>query len=319
MRRRNFHAMVGGAAIAFPVFAHAQDAKRVPLVGVLIAGDPDIYLRFFRDGLRKAGYLEGKTVRLEIRHALSGTEILAAQARELVGLKVDLLVAIQTPAVHAAKQATTTMPIVMSAGDPVGTGLIASLARPGGNITGISSSVAELGGKLLQLIREFRPGAKRIAVLANAVDPFTKSFLGQLQFAASAMKVDLRIFMMRRIEEYAGAFAEMGKGRIEAVIVQPSLARRKALELALQYRLPTVSPTGLFCEEGGLMSYSPNFEETYASMAVYIDQIFKGAKPADLPVQQPTKFDLQFNLSTARAIGITIPQILLARADRVIE
>ena len=320
MERRDFIALAGSAAVAgWPWLACAQDGKRIPLVGVLIAGNPDAILRILRDSLRKLGHVEGRTIRLEVRHADGNSESLAPLARELVGLKVDLLIAVQTPAAQAAKQATGQIPIVILAGDPVGTGLIASLARPGGNITGISSSTAELGGKLLQLIRELLPGAKRIAVLANAADPFTKSFLGQLQAPAHAIKVELLIYMMRTAREYAAAFAAMGKGRVEVVIVQPSLARKAAAELAQQYGLPSVSPSGLFTEEGGLMSYSANIEEVYAGLAVYADKVLKGAKPADLPVQQPTRFDFRLNVKIARALGVKIPQGLLARADRVIE
>ncbi len=320
MERRDFIALAGGAALAaWTLLARTQDGKRVPLVGVLISGNPDVILRIFRDGLRELGYVEGRTIRLEVRHADGNSESLAPLARELVGLKVDLLVAIQTPAAQAAKQATTQIPIVIIAGDPVGTGLIASLARPGGNITGRTGSAAELGGKLLQLIRELLPGAKRVAVLANAADPFTKTFLDQLQSPARAIKVELLTYMMRNVGEYAAAFAAMDKGRAEVVIVQPSLARKVAVELAQQYRLPSVSPTGQFTEEGGLMSYSANFDELYSGLAVYVDKVLKGAKPADLPVQQPTRFDFRLNLKTARALGITIPQALLARADKVIE
>ncbi len=320
MERRDFIALAGGAALAaWPLLARTQDGKRAPLVGVLISGNPDVILRIFRDTLRKLGYVEGRTIRLEVRHVDGNSESFSPLARELVGLKVDLLVAIQTPAAHAAKQATTQIPIVIVAGDPVGTGLVASLARPGGNITGYSALAAEMGGKLLQLIRELLPGAKRVAVLANATDPFTKSFLGQLQSPARAINVDLLTYMMRNVEEYAGAFAAMSKERAEVVIVQPSLARKVAVELAQQFRLPSVSPNGLFTGEGGLMSYSSNIEEIYSGVAVYVDKLLKGAKPADLPVQQPTMFDLRFNLKTARALGITIPQTILLRADRVIE
>ncbi len=320
MERRDFIALAGGAALAaWTLLARTQDGKRVPLVGVLISGNPDVILRIFRDSLLKLGYVEGKTIRLEVRHADGNSESLAPLARELVGLKVDLLVAIQTPAAQAAKQATTQIPIVISSGDPVGTGLIASLARPGGNITGRSGLAAELGGKLLQLIRELLPGAKRVAVLANAADPFTKTFLDQLQSPARAIKVELLTYMMRNVGEYAAAFAAMDKGRAEVVIVQPSLARKVAVELAQQYRLPSVSPIGQFTEEGGLMSYSANIDELYSGLAVYVDRVLKGAKPADLPVEQPTRFELVINLRTAKALGIKIPQTILVRADRVIE
>jgi putative tryptophan/tyrosine transport system substrate-binding protein len=319
MRRRDIAAFLGIAG-AWPAMVWAQQTKGMPVIGVLIAGYPDIIVKSLRENFRTLGYVDGSSIRMEVRHLSEGSpDRLVPLAQELVRMRVDVLVAIQTPAAQAAKQATREIPIVMSAGDPVATGLVASLARPGGNVTGFSGSVAELGGKFLQLIQELLPGAKRVAVLANAEDPFTKTFLAQLHAPAQRLGLEIQDFIMRRIEDYAPAFAQMGKYRVDVVIVQPSLARKTALELAHKHRLPAVSPSGLFTGEGGLMSYSSNLEEVYRVLAAYVDRILKGARPADLPVQQPTIFDLRLNLKTARALGIVVPPALLARADRVIE
>jgi putative ABC transport system substrate-binding protein len=276
-------------------------------------------LPLFREGLRAVDYVEGKNIQLVVRSGDAIPERLAAQAVELAGLKVDILVAVTTPAVHAAKRAAGSIPIVMVAGDPVGTGLIAGLARPGGNITGISSTTAELGGKLLQLIRELAPRVRRIAVLANSADPFTKPFLGQLQSAGPATGMEIQTLMVRGADQYPTAFTEMGKSRVDAVIVQPSLPRAAAADMALKFRLPAFSPTSSFTGEGGLMSYAPDVGEIYRDLAVYVAKVLKGAKPADLPVQQPTKFELRVNLKVARALGVSVPPAILARADRVIE
>jgi len=319
MRRRNFAASLGIAGI-LPAIAWAQPAKGVPVIGVLISGYPDVIVNALRENLRTLGYAEGSGLRIEVRHVAGGNaERLAALAQELVRMKVDVLIAVQTPAAQAAQRASREVPIVISAGDPVATGLVASLARPGGNITGYSATVADLGGKLLQLIRELLPATKRVGVLANAEDPFTKTFLAQLHAPARTLGMEIQDYVVRRVEDYGGAFAKMSKRYVDVVLVQPSLARKEAVALAQQYRLPAVSPSGLFTGEGGLMSYSGSAEENFRVLSVYVDRILKGAKPADLPIQQPTRFDLRLNLKTARALGIEVPPLLLARADKVIE
>ena len=247
-------------------------------------------------------------------------QLLPELAAELVRLKVDIIVAAQTPAVHAAKQATSEIPIVMAtAGDPVGTGLIASLGRPGGNITGNAATTAELGAKTLEAVREMLPAVRRVAVLANASDPFTRSFLEQIEAGGRTLGIQVQSVMVRTADEFETAFSGMIKERADAVIVQPSLPRKAALELAMRHRLPSVSPTRLFPAEGGLMAYSASQHDMYRRAARYVDRILKGAKPADLPVEEPTKFELVINLKTAKALGITIPPALLARADEVIE
>jgi len=231
-----------------------------------------------------------------------------------------VIVASQTPAVQAAKQATDDIPIVMaSAGDPVGTGLVARLSRPGGNVTGISAATAELGGKCLGLIKELRPATKHAAVLANATDPFTRSLLQQVELASRVTGISVRVVPVRGADEFGAAFSEMERDQAEAVIVQPSLRHKPAAELALRHRLPALSPTRGFAEDGGLIAYTGRTADMYRDAASYVDKILKDSKPADLPVQQPSRFELLINLKTANALGLEVPPTLLARADEVIE
>ena len=224
------------------------------------------------------------------------------------------------PTVRAAKQATNAIPIVMAdAGDPVGTGLVASLSRPRGNITGMAGVTAELAGKSVELIREMMPSAQRLAALCNVTDPFYKPFLAQIQLAARTVPVEIQSVMVNGPEEFNAAFPLMRQERIDAVIVQPSLPTKRAAELALKNHLPAVSVPRWFAEEGGLMAYSPRLADLYRQATTYVDKILNGARPADLPVQQPTKFELVINLKTAKALGLAVPPTLLARADEVIE
>jgi putative ABC transport system substrate-binding protein len=322
--RRKLLLALGASAFAAPFvsFAQRQTSKvaRIGLLG-LASASYKTWVKVLLAELRNLGYVEGKNLVIESRWAEGKSDRLPELAAELVHLKVDIIVTIQTPAAQAAMQATNTIPIVMApAGDPVGTGLVVSLARPGGNVTGFSAATAELAAKTLDLIREILPSVKRVAVLANATDSFTKSFLGQIEPAGRALGIDIRTFMIRGEKEVDAAFAAMDKARVGAVIVQGSLPLRRAADLALKLRIPSASSTtGGFAEAGGLMSYAPSLANVYRGAAVYVDKILKGAKPADLPVQQPTKFDLVINLKTAKAIGIKIPQSILARADKVIE
>jgi putative ABC transport system substrate-binding protein len=319
MRRREFITLLGGAAVVWPLAAVAQQPK-LPRIGVLVPANPEPFWSTFRDGLREHGYIEGRNIQFEFRSADGKPNLLRALADELVRLKVDIIVANQTPAVTAAKQATTEIPIIMApAADPLGTGLISNLARPGGNITGLSGTTAELGAKVLELVRDMLPHTRRVAVLANATDPFTKTFTEQIELGGRALGIAIQIVTVQVADEFDAAFAAMAKERVDAVIVQPSLPRKRAVELALKQRLPPISPTGFFTAEGGLMSYSANQDDLYRRAAVYIDRILKGVKPADLPVEQPTRFELVINLKTARALGLEIPPMLLARADQVIE
>jgi putative tryptophan/tyrosine transport system substrate-binding protein len=318
MRRREFITLIGGAA-AWPLAAHAQQGA-MPRIGILVVGSSNFFLRVFRQGLHDLGYVEGQNLTVEVRSGGGNLDPLPGLAQELIRLRPDVIVASQTPAVQAVKLATNDIPIVMAAaGDPVGTGLVASLSRPGGNVTGISAATAELAGKCLELIKELLPAAKRAAVLANATDPFTKSLLDQVGLASRVIGISVRALPVYNASEFGTAFAEMERERVDAVIVQPSLLHKPAAELASRHHLPALAPTRGFVEAGGLMSYSGRTADVYRDAAGYVDKILKGSKPADLPVQQPSKFELIINLKTARALGLTVPLPLLARADEVIE
>ncbi len=319
MRRRVLFASMAVTALS-PGRAWTQQPARVPRIGALFVGNPEPAWQLVRDGLQALGYVEGKTVRLELRSAQGQIDRLPGLAAELVQLPIDLIVAFQTPAVQAAKWATRDIPIVMAAaGDPVGTGLIADIARPGGNITGVMTATAELGAKGLELIREMLPTALRVAVLANAADPFTTPFLDHIGRGARALGVTVQPLMVRVAADYDAAFASMSKEQADAFIQQPSLPRTRAIELALQHRLPSFSPQRAFAEAGGLLSYAASFAAQYRNVAGYVDKILKGRKPADLPVEQPTTFELVINMKTAKALGLAIPPSILARADEVIE
>jgi putative tryptophan/tyrosine transport system substrate-binding protein len=322
MKRRECILVLGGAA-ASCVFgrltARAQQPK-MATIGILNFENPEPFRTMLRDGLRDLGYTEGGNLRLEFRSAEGDRDRLPRLAAELVGLKVDVLVAYPTPAVVASKQATSEIPIVMlAAGDPIGTGLVASLARPGGNITGTSSTTAESGSKTLELVRDMIPSVRRVAVLANATDPFTKSFLEQMQLGGQTLRLDVQVIMIKAADELDPAFASMKKNATDAVIVQPSLPRKPVADLALKYRVPAIAPTAAFAALGGLAGYSASPTEMARRSASAIDKILKGSKPADLPVEQPTTFELVINLKTAKALGITVPPAVLARADEVIE
>ena len=322
MDRRTFIG-VAGALLAAPLAAEAQQTGKVPRIGVLTTNPMTGALQeAFRQGLRDHAYVEGQNILVEWRAAEGRTDSAKALAEELVGLKVDVIVAIFTPAVRAAKAATSTIPIIMApAGAPVATGFVASLARPGGNITGIAGLDAELQGKRIDLLRELIPGLTRVGLLINAADPFAKPFGDEAQVAAKRSGVQIHIVDVRRPPEIDAAFAAMTKQRAGAVIVQGVLTVSpwQAAGMAVRHRLPSLSVTQQFAESGGLMSYAASYTDTYRRAASYVDRILKGAKPADLPVEQPTKFELVINLKTAKALGLTVPQTLLARADEVIE
>src|ERR1700730_3957373 len=321
MRRREFIGLLGGAAAVRPLAAHAQQPK-MPTVGTLVIGktNPEQFWREFRQGLRDLGDVEGQSIRFEFRSAEGHLDRVPQFAAELVRLKVDIIVTWFTPTALAAKQATHEIPIVMAeTGDPVWNGLVASLPRPGGNVTGIASATAELAGKSVQLIRDMLPWARRVTALANATDPFSKPFLEQIKLGGEATGTTINPVRISSSEELETAFASVEKDRPDAVIVQPSLPSKRAAELALKHRVPAVSVPRWFAEEGGLMSYSARYADLYRKAAVYVDKILKGAQPADLPVEQPTIFELVINLKTAKALGLTVPRVLLARADEVSE
>jgi putative tryptophan/tyrosine transport system substrate-binding protein len=318
MRRRHFITLLGGAAAAWPLAARAQQNK-VPRIGVLVVGSAEPW-DIVRAGLRDLGYVDGQNIVVEFRSAEGDLSRLAALAQDLVQRKVDVIVASFTPAVKAAKQATREIPIVMAAaGDPVGMGLVATLARPGGNITGLSGTAPELGPKSLELIREIVPSATQVAVLGNAKDPFTKPFLEQIQSAGQDMAIAVQAVIVRSDEPFDAGFAAMIGAHAAAVIVQPSLPFPPAIELALKHHMPALSHDGRFARAGGLMSYGASVAERGREAAGYIDKILKGAKPADLPVQQPTKFEFVINLNTAKALGLEVSPTLLALANEVIE
>jgi putative ABC transport system substrate-binding protein len=318
MKRREFITLLGTATTWSLAVSAQQLAK--PRIGVLIIANREPFWSQLIKGLEDLGYVEGKNLEVELRSAEGDAGRLPELAAELVRLKVDVIVASSTPCVQAAKQATRVIPIVMSpAGDPVGTGLIVSLARPGGNVTGLSSAVGETAGKSLELFHEMLPSARRIAVLANAADPFIKPFLDQIEHVAESLGLGTRTSMIGKAEELDAVFSEISKERFDGVIVQPSLQRKRAIELALKYNLPAASPAAGFANAGGLMSYAISAEEMHRKAAAYVHKILRGTKPADLPVEQPTTFQLVINLKTAKVIGLTVPPSLLARADDVIE
>lgn len=321
IRRREFLITLGSMTVAGPLAVRAEQPK-MPTIGALVIGNvsPEEFWRVFRQGLRDLGYIEGQNIRFEFRSAQGQIDRLPELAAELVRLKVDVIVTWFTPTAVAAKQATREIPIVMAeTGDPIGTGLVMSLSRPGGNVTGIASVTAELAGKSVQLIRDMLPSARRVAALANATDPFSKPFLEQIQRGGEVTGTAIKPIRISNNEEFESAFAAMERERPDAIIVQPSLPSKRAAELALQHRVPAVSVPRWFVDEGGLMSYSPIYADLFHKAAVYVDKILKGAQPADLPVEQPTRFQLVINMKTAKAIGITVPAALLARADEVIE
>jgi putative ABC transport system substrate-binding protein len=301
--------------------ADAQQSGKMPRVGVLSPAT-DSFLNAFRQGLRDLNYIEGRNISLEYRSAEGKIDRLFELAAELVRLKVDIMVTISSPGVRAAKQATSAIPIVMAGvDDAVEQGFVASLARPGGNITGTSWLNPELSGKRLELLKEAFPKVSRVAVLREAVGG--ASSLRATMEAARVLGVHLQILELRDPNELDSAFAAMTRDRAGALDVLPGLMitayRRQIVDLAAKARLPVIFPDGQFVESGGLMSYGPSLSDLYRRAAFYVDKILKGSKPADLPVEQPTKFELVINLKTAKALGLTIPSNLLAQADKVIK
>jgi putative tryptophan/tyrosine transport system substrate-binding protein len=324
--KRIFCLALSALLFALSWSAEAQQPKKVPRIGYLSfrasAGPGE---KAFLQGLQDLGYVEGKTIAIEWRWTAGRPELLADMAAELVRLKVDVLVAAPTPAVQAAKNATSTIPIVMTfAADPVRTGFVASLARPGGNITGMSGIMPELAGKRLELLRELFPKLSRLAFLAYGRDPAHALFVKEAQSAAQSFGMHFQSLVIASSDEIEGAFSAMVRERAGALVVQPlfvgSLGQgRRISDLAVQNRLPTVSDLGTFADAGGLISYGSDVVPLYRRAATYVDKILRGTKPAELPVEQSTKFELLINLKTAKQIGVTIPQSVLFRADRVIR
>jgi putative ABC transport system substrate-binding protein len=326
MKRRDFMARLGGAAIAWPLAARAQRAGKVPTIGFLGPSTPSVsshWAAAFVQRLHELGWIEGRTIAIEYGWAEGRTERAAEIAAEFVRRKVDVIVTSGTSTVLAAKQATSVIPIVFAAtGDPVGTGLVTSLARPGGNVTGLSNQIPDLVGKRLELLREVVPGLGRLALLANVGNPLVILEIDQIQTAARTIALEVIPLEIRRGEDIVPAF-EAFKDRAEAlyVVIDPltNTHRGRINTLALAERLPTMHAIREGVEAGGLMSYGPNIPDLFRRAGDYVDKILRGAKPGDIPVEQPTKFDLVINLTTAKVLGLTVPDKLIARADEVIE
>jgi ABC-type uncharacterized transport system substrate-binding protein len=325
LRRREFIALVGGAAAAWPLAARAQQAGKLPTIGFLGGPTPSAsghLVAAFAQRLRELGWIEGRTVAIEIRWAEGRPERFAEIAAEFVQLKVDVIVTAGPP-VFAAKQATSVIPIVFATvADPLGSGLVASLARPGGNVTGLSLASPELAGKRLELLREVVPGLRRLAILADSNYPPSMRELDEVETAARPLGIETIALKIRQAADIAPAFEAL-KGRAEALyVVGGSLTSANQVRIhsfALAARLPTMDPNRERVETGGLMSYAPNFPSLYRRAGDLVDKILRGAKPAEIPVEQPTKLELVINLTTARAIGLKIPEAFLLRADELIE
>jgi ABC-type uncharacterized transport system substrate-binding protein len=307
--------------------AQAQQPKKIPRIGFLVATSPSAFsarIEAFRQGLRDLGYVEGKNIGIEYRYADGKLDRLPDLAAELVRLNVDIIVTAGPTDTKAAKKATNTMPIVMGFDtDPVGNGFVTSLARPGGNITGLSSLAPELSGKQLELLKEIVPKLSLVAVLGTSTNPGKPQQLKEMELAAKAFGVKFQYLDVLGPKDIETAFRAVSKGRAEGVLVLggPVLIshRTQVVDLAVKSRLPAIYNVAEFVEAGGLMTYSTSFTDLYRRAATYVDKILKGAKPADLPVEQPTKFELIINLKTAKQIGLTIPPNVLARADKVIK
>jgi len=320
MRRREFITVVG-IMVAWPLAVRAQ-TTRTYRVGALLVGnaDADTFRKELGEELRKAGYVEGQNLVFEMRSAEGKIDQLPKLAAELVNLKVDVIIAVYTPCALAAKQATREIPIVMLSGDPLGIGLVPSLNRPGGNITGLSLMSAELSAKCVYIIHDLLPSAQRVAALGYANDPFSKPFLEQVKLAGKNIGVEIApAIMVGKTDELDDAFSLMIKERASAVIVMASLSLRNVAELALHHHLPAVSVPRSFPELGGLLSYGLDGPDTFRRSGDFVIKILRGANPAEMPVEQPTKFELVINLKTAKALGVTIPPSLFVRADEVIE
>jgi len=326
VKRREFITLLGGVAATWPLAARAQQPAKLPTIGLwgpsTLSAASQRVARFVQR-LRELGWTEGRTVTIEYRWAEGRNERAAEIAAEFVRLKVDVIVAQGTPSVIAAKQATSVIPIVFAAvGDPVGSGLVASLSRPGGNVTGLSTQQTDTASKRIELFREMVPGLRRLAIMGNVGNPAVELELSEVQSTARALGLEATAFELLRAEDIAPAFDAL-KGRADALYVcgDPLVFtnRIRVNTLAQGARLPTMYLLGEYVEAGGLMSYGPSVPDLYRRAADYVDKILRGAKPGDLPVEQPTKFDLIINITTAKALGLEIPPTLLARADEVIE
>lgn len=324
MRRRDFILLGGAAAAVWPLAARAQQ-KPMPVIGFLGSGSPSVLttsqIDGFRRGLGEAGYVEGQNVAIEWRWAEGAYDRLPPLAAEFVARNVDVIIAQAPPAARAAKAATSTIPIVFGVGiDPVAEGLVASLARPGGNLTGVTLLSSDLMAKRLALLTELAPNARYVALLVNPNNP--NPWIGSVEETARAKGVRLLLLKAATAGEIDAAFATMAQERVEALVVGEDTflsSRPQITELALRHRLPSMGILRRFPEAGGLVSYGTNIADAYRLIGASAARILKGAKPADLPVQQPTKFEMVLNMKTARALGLTVPPMVLAQADEVIE
>jgi putative ABC transport system substrate-binding protein len=323
MKRREFIGLVGGAA-AWPLTASAQQAgRKIVTIGVL-AIEPWPPIDTFRQALDDLGYIEGKNVRFEYRYAKGYNEQLPELANDLVGLNVDVILTWGTDAVLAAKEATTTIPIVMGViGDPLGSGIVTNLARPGGNVTGCSLRAAELEAKRLQLLKELVPGLSRVAILFNPTNHYMPLALQSAQKGAQVLHVSLAVYEVHDTTTLDAAFVMLTKDRPDAFLVPADTflvsQRSRIAQFAIANKLPSVYTFREYIEAGGLIAYTPNYDDLFRRAASYVDKILKGAKPGELPIEQPRGFHLLINLKTARALGLTMPPRLLAAADEVIE
>ena len=312
---------------AFLSLAEAQQPAKIPRIGFLASGSPSAYAsrtEAFRQGLRQLGYVEGKTIAIEYRYAEGLTNPLPDLVADLVRVNVEIIVTSSTPATLALKNGTKTIPIVFVAvSDPVGSGLVVSLARPGGNLTGLSNQLVDLVGKELELLKQAVPKIARVTVLGSTANPDRAELRKPIEVVARSLGVRLQIVDIGEPKDLDGAFSQMTKGRADAVLLRGGALltdqRIRIAELAARNRLPTIRWDLPFAEAGGLMSYGPSSADMFRRSATFVDKILKGARPADLPIEQPTKFELIINLKTAKQIGLIIPPNVLARADRVIR
>jgi ABC-type uncharacterized transport system substrate-binding protein len=326
MKRREFITLISGTAAAWPLAARAQLSGKLPTIGFLGAATQQAVSHWviaFERRLRELGWSEGRTLAIEYRWAEGRSDRLTEIAAEFVRLKVDVIVTYATAPTLAAKQATSTIPIVFAtAGDPVGTGLVASLPRPGGNITGLSNQQADLASKRLELFREIEPTFRMLTIIGNVNAPASLLEMKEVETAAGALGLEVHTIEIRKPEEISAVFAMLRDRAGPLYVVGDPLIfsnRVRISTLAVGARVPTMYNFREYVQAGGLMSYGPNFPDLFRRAADYVDKILRGSKPADIPVEQPTKFDLVINLTTARALGLTIPPTLLARADEVIE
>jgi ABC-type uncharacterized transport system substrate-binding protein len=329
IENRKLYGLALGAillALSFPVEAQ-QQPKKLHRIGILLVGSSSFYsarIDVFRQGLKELGYIEGKNIAIEYRYAEGKADRLPTLAAELVGLNVDVILTSSTPSVLAVKKATSTIPIVFVAiNDPVASGLVTSLARPGGNITGLTILGPELSGKRLELLKEAVPKATRVAFLWNSANPAQGLLWKESQAAAQELRLQLQSLEVRSSNDFDSAFEAVLRERSQALITVPepliNTHLKRIVEFAAKNRLPAMYANPQFVDAGGLMSYAPDYSAQYRRAATYVDKILKGAKPADLPVEQPTKFELVINLKAAKAIGLSISESMLLRADRVIE